>query len=87
MSRRDLRLHTGEIRPISDANKLLWERYYGPMNAAAAQMNAAIQNTQNILGAVILEREGVSPDTHVFDADNLRIIPRPRKGDNGGKSQ
>lgn len=68
----------GEIRPISDAHKLLWERYYGPMQAAAAQLNAAIQNTQNILAGIILEREGFSPETHLFDADKLRIIPRPR---------
>ena len=84
MSNRDRRSARviGEIKPISDTNKLLWERYYGPMQAAAAQFNAAIQNTQNILGAIILEREGFSPDTHIFDADNLRVIPRPQPGNN-----
>lgn len=75
----------GEIRPISDASKLLWERYWGPMNAAAAQFNAAVTNTQNILAAIIIEREGLSPETHVFDMDKLRIVPRPRvKGGGNG---
>lgn len=84
--RRAIALVTGEIRPISDANKLLWERYYKPMQAAAAQFNAAITNTQNILAAIIMEREGVSTETHVFDMDKLRIVPRPRvkKGEGNG---
>lgn len=82
MSKRGGRV-IGEIKPLSDANKLLWERYQGPMNAAAAQFNAAIANTQNILGRIIMEREGVDPDTHVLDVDRMRIIPRPKGGVNG----
>lgn len=74
----------GEIKPISDANKLLWERYQRPMEAAAATFNAAIQNTQNILGRVIIESEGLDPDKYLFDVDNMRIIPRPNTGGNGG---
>ena len=74
----------GEIKPISDKSKLIWERYYGPMNGAAQALNVAIQNTQNILGGIILELEGVSPETHIFDVDKMRIIPRPQvKGGNG----
>lgn len=68
-----------EAKPISDKSRLLWERYYAPMQGAAAALNAAIINTQNIIGGVILELEGVSSETHLFDADNMKIIPRPRK--------
>ncbi len=68
----------GEVKPIGDKSRLLWERYYGPMQQSAAAFNAAIANTQNLLGAIILEMEGVSVETHVFDADNMRVIPRPR---------
>lgn len=68
---------------ISDKSRLLWERYAGPMQAAAAQLNAAIQNTQNIIAGVILEAEGKSSETHVFDMDHLVIIPRPTKERNG----
>lgn len=75
----------GAIIPISDANKLLWERYYGPMQSAAAAFNAAIRNTENMLAAIIMEREGASTETHVFDIDKLRIIPKP-KAPNDGKS-
>lgn len=75
-SKREPRI-IGEIKPLSDKSVLLWERFYGPMQQAAAQLNAAITNTQNIIGGMILEMEGLSPKTHVFDADNMRCIPRP----------
>jgi hypothetical protein len=78
-------LETGEIRPLSDASKLLWERYWGPMNAAATQLNLALNNAQNILGALILEKEGVDPEKFSVDVDKMRIVPRPRNiGANGG---
>lgn len=71
--------------PITDTNKLLWERYHGPMQAAAAQLNAAIQNVQNILAGIIIEREGFSTETHLFDMDRLRIVKRPvEKGNDNG---
>jgi hypothetical protein len=77
----------GASQPISAESTLLWERWYKPMQAAAAQINAAITNTQNILAAIILEREGVSPDTHLLDIDKLRIIARPKTTkDNGDAS-
>jgi hypothetical protein len=65
------------VHPVSDKSKLLWERYYIAMNGAAQAFNAAIVNTQNILGRIIIEAEGFDPDTHIFDADNLRIVSRP----------
>jgi hypothetical protein len=66
-----------EGKPLSDKSVLLWERYHKPMQAAAATFNAAIANTQNLLGGIILESEGFDPETHVFDADKMRIVPRP----------
>ncbi len=78
MSKNRVRV-VGETKPISDKSKLLWQQYFAPMQGAAAALNAAITNTQNILGGIILEIEGVTPETHIFDADNLRIIPRPQK--------
>jgi hypothetical protein len=69
----------GESKPISDKSRLLWERYFAPMQGAAQALNSAIVNTQNVIGGMILELEGVTPETHVFDADNMKIIPRPRK--------
>lgn len=63
---------------ISDKSKLLWERYWNPMNGAAQALNAAISNTQNLLASIIMEMEGFDPKTHVFDMDNMRIIPRPK---------
>jgi len=62
---------------LSDKSARLWESYYGPMSGAANALNAAIQNVQNILGRVIIAHEGFDPDTHMFDADRMQIIPRP----------
>ena len=69
---------------ISDTNRLMWERYFNPMQSAAAQLNAAITNVENILGAIILEREGFSPDTHQFNAGNGTIVPRLQQGGANG---
>ncbi len=66
-------------RPISAKSELLWQKYFVPMQSAAAALNSAIVNTQNIIGNLILEAEGVTSETHIFDADNMRIIPRPPK--------
>lgn len=82
MSNRVRRMPPAESHPIGDASKLMWERFINPMQAAAAQMNAAIANTQNILAGVILEREGFSPDTHVFNLDTMRIVSRPKGNGN-----
>ena len=68
------------VHELSDANKLLWERYYGPMNAAAQTLNAAIVNTQNLLARIIIEREGFEPDGQVFDMDRMVIRSRPKEG-------
>jgi len=81
MSRNRVTREIGIVHPISDKNKLLWERYYGPMQAAAAQFNAAIQNTQNLLGAIIIEAEGFDPRSSVFDADHMAIRPRSKKAE------
>ena len=69
-----------EPHKLSDKAARYWEKYYGPMQAAAASLNAAIANTHNIIGAVVLEIEGFDPATHIFDADNMQIVQRP-KGD------
>lgn len=63
---------------ITDSSKLLWHRFYGPMQSAAQQFNNAVVNTQNLLAELILEKEGYSKDTHVFDMDNLVIVERPK---------
>lgn len=73
-----------ESFPLSDKGKLLWERYFTPMQAAAATFNTAIKNTEQLLASILLEIDGYSPETHVFDMDHLRIIKRPAvAGDNG----
>ena len=78
-------LMTGEIRPLSAESKLLWERYWGPMNSAAVQFNAALRNAENILGTIILEKEGLDPEKYLVDVEKMRIVPRPRNsGVNGG---
>ncbi len=74
----------GPVHPINDKNKLMWERYHGPMQAAAAQLNVAIQNTQNMLARIIMESEGFDADKHVFDMDKLVILPRPTKAEGNG---
>lgn len=74
----EIRNSENVAHPLSDKATLLWERYHTPMQAAATQLNAAIANTQNILGRIILETEGFDPATHIFDADNMRIIVRPK---------
>lgn len=66
-----------EPHKISDKSARLWESYYGPMNGAVQTLNAAIINVQNILGRIIMAQEGFDPDTHLFDADGMRIISRP----------
>lgn len=84
MSNKKLRVvnHDDEQKhEISDSSKLLWERFWKPMQAAASQMNHAISTTQNLLGEIILKNEGFSPDTHVFDIDRNVIVPRSK--DNG----
>jgi len=63
---------------ISDKSRLLWERWSGPMQQAAAALNGAIQNTNNIIAAAIIEAEGYSAETHLFDMDKCIILPRPR---------
>lgn len=85
MKRRDMRIPKDLFEsplpvthPLSDASKLLWERYQGPMNAAAQQFNAAIANTQNLLARIIIEREGLDPDHHVLDVDVMGIRSRPK---------
>lgn len=90
MSRNRIRIPTG-VRaapvaiPVSDKSKLLWERYYKPMQAAAATFNAAVANTENLLAGLILEMEGKDPADFVFDMSAVAIIPRPRPrtGENG----
>jgi hypothetical protein len=66
-----------EGKKLSGESQLLWERFFGPMQGAAAQFNAAIRNTENILAAMILEKEGFSAETHLFDMDRQVILPRP----------
>jgi len=61
---------------ISDKSRLLWERYVGPMQGAAAALNAAIVNTQNVLAGIIVEAEGFTAETHQFDIDRLVVVPR-----------
>lgn len=67
-----------EERDISDANKLLWAQYYGPMQQAAATLNAAITNTQNLLATVIAKSEGLDPSEWVFDMDRVVMVKRPK---------
>ena len=67
-----------EERAISDANKLLWSQYYGPMQQAAATLNAAITNTQNLLATIIVKSEGLSPEEWVFDMDRMMLVKRPQ---------
>lgn len=64
---------------IGDKSRLLWERYYGPMQGAANVLNAAINNTMSVIGGVIIEMEGFSVDTHIFNADKMEIVPRPQE--------
>jgi hypothetical protein len=68
---------------VSDKSARLWESYFGPMNGAVQGLNSAIQNVQNILGRIIIAQEGMDPDTHVFDADRMVILPRPVGSNNG----
>lgn len=81
MSQRRNRRTPGVVHPISDKAKLLWERYWGPMNGAAQSLNAALNNTMNLIGTIIVEMEGFDPKSHLFDADNMRIISRPNTPD------
>lgn len=77
-----------EIKSIGDKSYALWNRYFPPMQQAAQMLNAAIENTQNILGSIILEIEGCSAETYIFDADRMRIVPRSllkSTGENNGK--
>ncbi len=69
---------TPVVHKISDKSMLVWERYYGSMQAAASMMNQAITNTQNVLAVMIIEAEGFSPETHVFNMDKLVIVERPK---------
>lgn len=68
----------GPSHKISDKSRLLWERYFGPMQAAAIQLNVAVRNTEGLIASAIIEAEGFSVDTHVFNIDNLTIVPRPQ---------
>lgn len=72
----------GKVDPphkVSDKAARLWESYYGPMNGAAQALNAAITNTQNILGRIVLEMDGFSTDTHILDAETMTIRQRPQE--------
>lgn len=62
---------------LSDKAARVWESYQGPMNAAAQAMNAAILNTEKLLGGIILQMEGFSPETHMLDMGRMLILRRP----------
>ena len=62
---------------LSDKAARVWEAYQGPMQAAAQAMNAAIVNTEKLLGGIILQMEGFSPETHLLDVGRMVILRRP----------
>lgn len=66
-----------EVHDISDRSKLLWGEFYGPMQAAAQQLNAAIIAVQNTVAKAIIEREGLKPEEWLFDMDRLRLQRKP----------
>lgn len=69
---------TPEERDISDKNKLLWERFVKPMQAMAAQANAAIQSAQNLVAGIIIEAEGLKEEDWQFNMDTLKLQRRIR---------
>lgn len=76
-----------EPHKLSDKAARLWESYQRPMQGAAQALNAAIQNTENVLGGIIMQMEGFSPDTHLLDVGRMVIVRRPTEpqpsGENG----
>ncbi len=66
-----------ETRPLSDASKLAWSQYQGPMQAAAQQLNAAITSAQNVIAAQLIKSEGLDPSEWFFDMDRLVLVRRP----------
>jgi hypothetical protein len=69
-----------EVRDISDKSKLLWASYFGPIQSAVAQLNAAITNTNDVVARSIMEAEGVSPEEWVFDMATVKLTRRPKAG-------
>lgn len=66
-----------ERKDMTDSSKLLWAQYYGPMQAAAQSLNAAIVNAQNALGAALLRLDGLDPKEWALDMDTLTYVRRP----------
>lgn len=77
---------TREIHDISDRSRLIWERFFRPMQSAAATLNIAIAAAQDVVAGQIMEAEGFSADEFLFDVDSLTIVRRPKKDGttNGG---
>lgn len=66
-----------ERRDISAESKLVWAEFFGPMQAAVAQLNAAITNAQNVVAGRVLQIEGVSNKEWALDMDTLTLVRKP----------
>lgn len=63
---------------MTDAGKLVWGEFAGPMNAAVAQINAATQAAQNALAKALAPGEGVDPrQGWVLNVPRMRWEKRP----------
>ena len=69
----------GSIRQISDAGQVAWYRYAGPINAAAQQLNAAIQAANDVVAKHIIRAEGLNPEDWSFDMDRVCLVPKTNK--------
>jgi hypothetical protein len=61
---------------LSDKAALFWERFAKHMDNAINAFNGHVVNARTTMAAIVIEMEGYSTDTHAFDIDRMRIIPR-----------
>lgn len=67
---------SAETRPLSDASKLIWAQFMGPMEAAAQQLNLAMAAARNTVATQLMKAEGLDPEDWQFNMDTLRFVRR-----------
>lgn len=62
-----------ETKPLSDADKLQWQKFLGPAEQCVAAVQVAINNSANVLAERMMRDAGLDPeDGWQFNKDKLR---------------
>lgn len=75
-----------ETKPLSDAAKLVWQSFFGPAQAALAQVQSSLANSQElVVREGMMRQDRVRPeDGWRFNADKLRWEKHPKAAESTG---